>query len=441
MISLSNAINPKPFWKHNHSAFTNHVTSPILRNTDKLHNLHVTRHTFQTPTSLSFTVEDEEPIDDKKEKIKAYKLRLRPTKQQKLMLNKWAGNARFLYNKAIFLRTKTNLNKFQLRNRLATIKNRESGKNNSFYNNKPWLKDCPSSVRKSAVYDAVANLQSCFSNKNISQFTLPFRTKKREQQNGYGFSIEKQDIKKQKDKLYIAGEEFRYYGTKQLHKLVPGDRPDHDCKVQRSAFGEYFLIVPYRCHGSPVPKVFTNPISIDVGVRKNMTTYAPNKGESLFVGDRWIDNAIMPLLLRLDQLYSDRKKNKEEILRLRKRVFYLKKEFRDQAASYISKNHDLVLMSKLDTKELSIKAERRLKTKTVRAMLNIGHSKLFDAMKDKCWEHGSKFLHVGEEYTSQTCPCCGRRKKTSSETYSCCCGFEQDRDIVGALNILIKAIV
>ena len=90
-------------------------------------------------------------------------------------------------------------------------------------------------------------------------------------------------------------------------------------------------------------------------------------------------------------------------------------------------------------------------------MMSIGHSKVFDAIKYKCWEHGSKFLHVDEAYTSQTCPNCGKLHKTSSETYSCpACGYTQDaqlkiiektrffddfyRDMVGALNMLLKAL-
>lgn len=444
MICLTNSPNPNPFWKHNYQQFTNHVTNPIKIKTNRYSNLKVTRHRFQAPTTTSYEVQDVTEQENNKKKLKALKLRLRPTREQKIKLNTWAGCARFLYNKSIFLQTRTKLNKFQLRNRLATIKNQGTGKFNSFYNNKKWLKDCPSSVRKCAVYDAASNLKSCYSNlknKNIKHFDLPFRTKKREQLNGYGFSIEKQDINKEKNKLFIGKDEFRYYGTKQMHKIIPGDKPYHDCKIQKTAFGEYFLIVPYECYGDRVPKVFTNPISIDVGVRKNMTTYAPNKGESLMIGERWSSTFLMPLLLRLDHLYKDRNNNKKEIKRLRKRVFYLKKEFRDQAASYVAKNYDLVLIGKLDTRNMSMKSNRRLKTKTVRQMLNIGHSKLFESLKEKCWEHGSKFLHVGEEYTSQTCPCCGQRKKTSSETYSCSsCGFEQDRDIVGALNILLKAI-
>ena len=120
-----------------------------------------------------------------------------------------------------------------------------------------------------------------------------------------------------------------------------------------------------------------------------------------------------------------------------------------QAANFITKKYDLVLMPKLETKKLSEKATRRLKTKTEKrqlkiclfSMLSLGHSELFRHVKEKSCERGVKFLHVEESYTSQTCPGCGHRHKTSSETYTCTeCAFTQDRDIVGALNILLKAL-
>jgi len=43
-----------------------------------------------------------------------------------------------------------------------------------------------------------------------------------------------------------------------------------------------------------------------------------------------------------------------------------------------------------------------------------------------------------EAYTSQTCPACKKRHKPTGRTYSCQCGFEFDRDGVGAYNIRTK---
>lgn len=372
------------------------------------------------------------------------KLRLRPTPQQKKQLDRWAGCSRFLYNKTIALLTNKNNNTVrsenQLRYRLTTVKSQKKKKRNSFFNNRPWLEECPTSIRKGSVYEAKANLQACFSNLkagNIKRFSRPFRTKKNERLRGYSYPVEKNNINKDGDKLFLFKSilgEMRYYGTKQLHKLMPAAKPSMDCRVQKSAYGEYFLVIPYVVKPKAQKKEFSNPVSIDPGVRKFVTTYSPVSEESYMIGNRWT-STVMQVLLRLDK-EKDHKKQR----RLRKRVFYLKKEMHDQTASFIAKRYDLVLMAKLETGRLGRKQSRRLRTKTVREMMNAGHGRFFERLKDKCWEHGSKFMQVREEYTSQTCPCCGRLNRCN-EVYKCKgCGFEQDRDMVGALNILLKAV-
>ncbi|MBU7007848.1 transposase [Peptococcaceae bacterium DYL19] len=37
---------------------------------------------------------------------------------------------------------------------------------------------------------------------------------------------------------------------------------------------------------------------------------------------------------------------------------------------------------------------------------------------------GISLQKVDEAYTTQTCPVCGRRKRTSSRNYSCLCGYQ-----------------
>jgi len=47
---------------------------------------------------------------------------------------------------------------------------------------------------------------------------------------------------------------------------------------------------------------------------------------------------------------------------------------------------------------------------------------------------------INEAYTSQTCPCCGKRNKCKTRNYRCTCGYKCHRDIHGARNILNKYI-
>ena len=313
------------------------------------------------------------------------------------------------------------------------------------------MSDCPSSVRKGAIYEAKANLEACFTNlknKNIKSFTTPYRTKKNEQLRGWSFSLEKNNIFKEKDSLSIFPtmlDNMRYYSTKQLHKLIPKNKPEMDCKIQKNKYGEYFLIIPYVCERlKPPSKEIFNPVACDTGVRKFITTYAPNNKESFMIGNRF-STTLMNELVQLDSMISkyNKEKNKElkkQIIKKRKKIDNLKSELHFQVSNFLSKRYDMVMIPKLESNSLCLKATRRLKTKTVRALLNAGHCRFFDTLKDKCWQNGCKFLHVREEYTSQTCPCCGSLNKCQ-EVYHCKhCDFKHDRDIVGALNIMLKSV-
>jgi putative transposase len=57
----------------------------------------------------------------------------------------------------------------------------------------------------------------------------------------------------------------------------------------------------------------------------------------------------------------------------------------------------------------------------------------------KAARKGMETVLQEESYTSKTCPCCGARNCPQKRLYKCKqCGFEYDRDGVGAINILAK---
>lgn len=57
-------------------------------------------------------------------------------------------------------------------------------------------------------------------------------------------------------------------------------------------------------------------------------------------------------------------------------------------------------------------------------------------LENKLSRYGIEFIKISEAYTSQTCPHCGHRHKPSGRNYKCQCGYQQHRDLVGAMNIL-----
>lgn len=57
-------------------------------------------------------------------------------------------------------------------------------------------------------------------------------------------------------------------------------------------------------------------------------------------------------------------------------------------------------------------------------------------LENKLSRYGIELVKVSEVYSSQTCPHCGAKHKPSGRNYICKCGYEQHRDLVGAMNIL-----
>jgi len=414
-----------------------------------------------------------------KQKYKTIKIKLNPTGTQKQKLTRMAGCARYTYNKAVALRLQqgsTHTSKYRLRDRLVTAKTRKTSTRpvtlNNFFANKAWLLECPKSIRHNAVEQACANVKACFSNlraKNITHFTPPYRTKKRETTNGWALEMDRANVKRCGAHLFIFPDilgEMKYHGTKQLQKFLTGVNPTHDCKVQKTEFNEYFLVLSLDVKPKTRPEVrallnvqcddsvalqlstTTTTVAVDPGVRKTMTTYSPELQESFMLGKGQATD-IYQLLLKYSTLQSSMSKAltrdvrrviQSQMCRVRKRIFNLKKEFRDQVANFMARRYDIVLLPKLDTNALSIRPSRKLTTKVVRQMLSLGHSRLFEHIQEKVQEHGGTCLTVKEHYTSQTCVNCGQLNKCD-ETYRCSkCGFECDRDIVGAAGIFLKAV-
>jgi putative transposase len=87
------------------------------------------------------------------------------------------------------------------------------------------------------------------------------------------------------------------------------------------------------------------------------------------------------------------------------------------------------------------KKDRKLKTKTVRAMTMLAHGKFLERLKSKAEEWKRNIVIVDERYTSKTCSACGhvKTKRFADKTFKCeGCLLTIDRDRNGAINIFKK---
>ena len=82
--------------------------------------------------------------------------------------------------------------------------------------------------------------------------------------------------------------------------------------------------------------------------------------------------------------------------------------------------------------------KKKLKKNVTQKLSNWNFGKLQQYIKYKSAVYGIEIHKQEESYTTQQCPCCGRRKKPSNRNYICKCGYKAHRDIHGAYNILSK---
>ena len=127
----------------------------------------------------------------------------------------------------------------------------------------------------------------------------------------------------------------------------------------------------------------------------------------------------------------------------KKRTYYnmLNHEIRQDVNQYISCiSHDtLTVLELLDIKEFE--KSRKLNGD----LSNFARGQLQRKLMEELNWYGYSYVEVPPDYTSQTCPVCSccnstNRSKTDSKKFKCtCCGYEDDADHVGAINIRNRA--
>ena len=111
---------------------------------------------------------------------------------------------------------------------------------------------------------------------------------------------------------------------------------------------------------------------------------------------------------------------------------------------WLCESYETVLLPAFEMSQMLRKGQRRIGTKTARAMATWWHYRFKQRLLNKAREYPwCKVLVVDEQYTSKTCGKCGHIHQLlrGSEVFKCPivgCKFEADRDVNGARNIFIR---
>lgn len=192
-------------------------------------------------------------------------------------------------------------------------------------------------------------------------------------------------------------------------------------------------------------------ISLDPGVRTFMTGFDPS-GEIWEWGKQDIGR-IYRLCHVVDDLQSRwmgkdvRHKRRYNMRKAARRVRYrirnLIDEVHKKLAKWLCEKYDVVLLPVFETSKMIRKGQRKLRSKTARAMVTWSHYRFRQRLlyKSSIYTHSPRIILCDEAYTSKTCGSCGHihDKLGGSKVFHCPrCNYTTDRDVNGARNILLR---
>ena len=361
------------------------------------------------------------------------KIRICPTPEQQIILNKWINTSRYTYNNAIHKieNEKQKINFYNLRNKLVPKKN--------IIKTKEWILDTPKDIRANSIREVVSMYKSAFSNLkngNISKFNMRYRSRKILSET---ISIPKSAVKISDNRKNI-NLFTRYLNTpiKVFKELIPDI--EHEIKLLHDKrCNNWYICVPIEYNVNSDNQ--GNIVSIDPGVKTFQTLYDAN-GTVTQIGTEDMKNILVELYKKIDKYKSlktyatgRRKRN----ISNRINFFYNKynnliNEIHNKTCVYIYKNYNNVLISNIS----NIKSNSR---KNNRSILGWSHGKFIERLTHHVHKNGKKINIVTEEFTSKTCGRCGwlDNNLSNKDTFSCrSCRLHISRDVNGARNILLK---
>jgi len=177
-------------------------------------------------------------------------------------------------------------------------------------------------------------------------------------------------------------------------------------------------------------------LAIDIGIKRGIAGF-DNKKAYLYpsqIVKKW--KQITKRIKRLQRIAKTRNNrySTTQINTLYQKRCLMMDDYYKNIVSWAIKdaNPDKIIVG--DVKDILAKPQKNRKANQMTHNL-WSFDLLYKRLANKCEEKGIELAKVPEPYTSQLCPACGSFNKPIDREYECDCGYKQDRDINGAINI------
>ena len=373
---------------------------------------------------------------------KSIRVRLYPTEEQEVLINKTLGCVRFVHNQTLsdckqsYEQTKHLPSKKERITNLVSLKGEYE-----------FLKE----VDSAALQQSVRNLNSAFDNffKNRSHFGFPkYKSKHNLKQsyrtphnNGAADVLDNKHLKLPK----LGRVRTKRFDMPEVYKIF-------SITVERTTTGKYYASICIETEVQSLPKT-GKQVGFDLGLidlligsdgtRYERPKFAYVYKDKLAKEQRKLSK-MRTKLERVNANLSECKnyqKQKRKVSKLHEHVANCTKDFNHKLSRKLVEEYDLIAVENLNVSGL-------LKNhKLAYSISDVRWSQLLNFIKYKCLWYGKEFRQVDRFYaSSKICSCCGTYHKDIVSSllvreWTCPdCGTHHDRDVNAAKNILIKAL-
>ena len=368
---------------------------------------------------------------------KAYKYRLYPTEEQKILIHKTFGCSRFVYNHYLDYEKKNGVKKaYDLIKDLKELEKEYE-----------YLKEVDSCALRCAIFDLEDAFNNFFAKRsNYPNFKSKFARQSyrtnciRSTYKGKEYSNIELDLLTRNIKLPKLGKvKIRGYRNK---KYIDGRIIN--ATVSKETTNKYYVSVLVEEELLVEKVIPASIVGIDLGIKDLVITSDGIKYENDKILMKY-EKRLKRLQRKLSRQVKGSKnylKTKEKIARVHTKIKNYRKHYLNKIANEIVDEHDIIVTEDLKVKDM-FKGKVKAFNKT---LSDASFSKLCSLIEWKSKLKGKFYYKINTYYpSSQICSCCGYRNRSlkdlSIREYDCsCCGSHNDRDINASLNILFEGL-
>ena len=357
---------------------------------------------------------------------KSFKVRVYPTKEQQILLEKTFGANRFVYN--YFLNLKSKLYEFY---KISLSYNSSSKVLTELKKTKIWLKQ----VDSVSLVQTLRDLDSAYQNFFNGRGKYPNFKKKRDKSSyrtNQHIKINNRYIAIQKVGMLRFRDNYKFE-DKNILKI-------YNVTISKSSSGKYYASISAEVYIPCFEKTNQN-IGIDLGLKDFLILSSGDKIDNPRILKSLEDKyrKLAKSLSRKVRGSANCQKARIRLARFHERVANIRKDFLHKLSINIVKSYDIICIENLNIKCF-------MKSKLSKSFQDVSLYEFVRQLEYKAKWYGKTISKVDTFYpSSQLCSNCGFKnravKNLNIREWVCPeCGVHNDRDINSAINILREGL-